>query len=298
MEMKNVVLGNAAGTCKTTEDLKKILSQVDTPTIGSITVEERPGNPGLPYWHHPNAALGSANKLGIPCRGLSYYKAELPHMVELAERAGKDLAVSIAALGAGHLSMLTQLCVNAKVPIIEVNEGCPNIVTDGKHKPIPSYDPESIDRDLLEVESIAESDQEIRVKLSPYFDSVLIDEVADVLKKHAKVVPVFCNTLPNVAMRDPGTRKLAIPMDGLGGHAGSDLFRNIVSGVIMQFQTVKRLGVKRRLIGAGGIYQGAHLLDYINLGVTEMQVGTAYYDTHDPLIFRTLREEYAATIEN
>jgi dihydroorotate dehydrogenase len=78
--------------------------------------------------------------------------------------------------------------------------------------------------------------------------------------------------------------------DGLGGHGGSDVFRWIVRGVIIQFQHHLP---GRRMIAVGGIYRGVHLLDYLDQGIKEMQIGTAYIDNEDPHVFSRIRQEYA-----
>lgn len=297
--MMQLSIGNAAGTCKTLEDVRAMVAAVDEVlTVGTIVVPEREGHDGLPFYRHDDWSYGGVNKLGIPCRGFAYYDEMLSAMSATAAENGKALAVSIAALSQGELGRLAHLCECSLVPVIEVNEGCPNIIgADGKQKPIPSYDPESIDRDLCEVKANIQGGivSEVRVKLSPYFDSILIDEVADVLKKHADVVPVFCNTLPNVYMMMANRLSTpAILLDHLGGHSGSDVFRWIVCGVIAQFR--QRLGNERRMIGVGGIYKGEHLCDYTSFGINEMQVGMHLYGTGDPRVLNQLRLEYAATI--
>lgn len=292
-----VRINNAAGTCKTVEQLKKLIGAVDdVATIGSIVVDVRAGNDGLPYYRQPDVAQGSVNKLGIPSRGLEYYRKNLPLMVEIAKANGKKLAASIASLNPGELGVLTRLCGDTNVDIVEVNVGCAHLKgKDGKQKPLPSYNPRMLDAGLAEVESAVRPEQKLRVKLSPYFDSVLIEEVASVLKTHPRFTPVFCNTLPNILMRRAEDRVPAIKGDGLAGHGGSDVFRWVVCGVIRQFQ--EHLP-GRRMIGVGGISKGVHLLDYTDLGITDVQVATAYYDSEDPHVFSDIRQEYADQLIN
>lgn len=290
-------INNAAGTCKTLEQLRKLIGAVDdVATIGSIVVDVRAGIDGLPYYRQPDATHGSVNKLGIPSRGIEYYRENLPLMVETAKANGKKLAVSIASLNSGELAVLARLCVDANVDIIEVNVGCAHLMgSDGKQKPLPSYNPSALAANLDEIELVARLDQELRVKLSPYFDSVLIAEVADVLKSHPRFTPVFCNTLPNILMRRAEDRAPAIKGNGLAGHGGSDVFRWIVCGVIKQFQ---ELLPGRRMIGVGGISKGVHVLDYTDIDITNLQVATAFYDTDDPHVFSDIRREYADTFIN
>lgn len=69
---------NAAGPeCKKLEDVESLArSSVAAVMVGSITLEERPGNPGNVYWQSPTGF--SLNSLGLPCPNVEYYKHNLP----------------------------------------------------------------------------------------------------------------------------------------------------------------------------------------------------------------------------
>src|SRR3989338_7351954 len=90
LELVHPIL-NAAGTCKTLEDFKKLVrTPLPAVMIGSITGGVRHGNPGNTFYSNPNFSLNSA---GLPNPGIDYYVDSLPQMVKIADAADKYVFV-------------------------------------------------------------------------------------------------------------------------------------------------------------------------------------------------------------
>jgi len=102
MELQTEVAGirlehplmNAAGTCKSLQDVKDLSRSASAAVmVGSITMEPRTGNTGDVYWAGP---MFSLNSLSLPNRGAPFYKEVIPEMVACAHDKGKPLFVSVA----------------------------------------------------------------------------------------------------------------------------------------------------------------------------------------------------------
>lgn len=279
-------LGNAAGTCKTMRDFSRLSqSATDIITVGSITVERREGNPGT---NHYQDSLGtSINSLGLPNK--DYYDRYLSEMVMIATGQEKKLSVSMAILAEPDLQILSALCAHHKVPIRELNAGCPNVWHGGKQKRILSFDPEALNRTMSVFVALNQDAEELRVKLSPYSDPVLLAEIASVLAQH-RITLVTSNTFPNAFMFMDDSFVPAIPFGKhLGGCAGIGM-KPLVLGQIIQF---RELLPQHRIVAAGGISTGRDLCEYERAGANEGQVGTAYYFSENPRLFSDILKEYA-----
>src|SRR3989344_4240020 len=145
------------GACPRCKPLEEVVDLSRTPvavvTVGSITVEPRPGNQGDVYC----SARGqfSLNSLGLPNGGIPYYQDNLPHMTNVVRRTGKTLWVSIAGFTPEEYARLATLAVQGGADAIEINLGCPNVWQGGKQKRIACFDPRLVGEILGEVEDAA-----------------------------------------------------------------------------------------------------------------------------------------------
>lgn len=134
--------------------------------------------------------------------------------------------------------------------------------------------------------------KEVRVKLSPYSDPVLLAEVADALEDK-EVTIVTCNTFANAWMFREEDNRPAIEFGKhLGGYGGVGM-KPIALGQVAQFR--EHLP-NHHIIGVSGIETGRDMWDYLQVGANEIQVGSAYYFTENPRIFSDILTEYAALI--
>jgi dihydroorotate dehydrogenase (fumarate) len=263
-------LMNAAGTCKSLEDVRKFArSAVSAITVGSITLEPREVNHGNVYFQAQGFSLSS---LGMPNLGKQYYMEHLPEMVEIALDASKPLVVSIAGFRPDEYGQLADIADAGGADIIEVNLGCPNVWADGRQKPIPSFDPSAIQEIINNVNGL--EDRTIGVKLSPYSDPGKLAEVAAILNELPVGYVVSCNAFPNALLLD-SEHKPVIDV-GLAGLTGAAMLP-IGLGQVAQLREV--LDSHIQIVGVGGISSREHISAYLSVGAVAVQASTVFWNT-------------------
>ncbi len=279
-------LMNAAGTCKTLEDVEKLArSSISAIVVGSITLASRMGNEGNVFWPGP---IYSQNSLGMPNRGRDYYQDTLPRMVEVAHGAGKALILNVAGFSHIEYGELAALAHEAGVDIIELNLGCPNVWDDGQQKKIASFDPFGIAAIMAEVERKVPDDRPVGVKLSPYSDPGMLAEVADTIKDLPIRYVATCNTFPNSLVLDEnGKSVIDVGLAGLSGPA----MKPVGLGQVKQLRQLLPDSVE--LVGVGGITKGRDVWEYQQVGASAVQVATAYWNSNEnPGVFGDILSDY------
>ncbi|MFT7644970.1 MAG: dihydroorotate dehydrogenase (fumarate) [Candidatus Paceibacteria bacterium] len=134
---KEFPVGNAAGWCKSVKEVSNLAaSAAQFIVVGSITAEERQGNPGNTFDGE------SLNSLGMPNLGIEKIIQIGPQMIRIAHKAGKAIILNVAAVQSlTEFKELVSLAVTTGFDGVELNTGCPNLVVEGKRKPIASHDP-------------------------------------------------------------------------------------------------------------------------------------------------------------
>jgi len=254
-------IGNAAGTCKTERHFELLLqSAADVITIGPITLHPREYNPGNNEYQ--NNTGGSINSHGLPSEGKTYYRKHLPEFLRMAEDFGKLVSVSLPPIDKvegserDDIEIVTAMCLDAGVRIIEMNAGCGNVWKGSKQKRILSFQPEALEHmidKLLGIIRRAAVHAELRVKLSPYSDPVLLAEIASMLFTR-NVAVVTSNTFANAYMfREDIDHRPAIEFGKhLGGYGGKGM-KPIALGQVAQFREYLP---DHKIIGASGIENG------------------------------------------
>jgi dihydroorotate dehydrogenase (fumarate) len=277
---------NAAGTCKTTEDVEELArSSTGAIVVGSITVAQRDGNVGEVYWSTTDHSL---NALGLPNAGLAYYSHALPDMAAIARAQHKALIVSVAGFATDEYVCLAREAARQGADLVELNLGCPNVWDEGAQKRIGSFDLDYVERTCLQVGGmLTELAQEVGrlvcfgIKVSPYSDPVELAAVANLLGEIADRVSTFAfvtvsNAFPNAVTLDAGGQpRLDVGFGGLGGPA----MKPIGLGQVKQFRAILPESVKG--IGVGGISHGGDVHDYLTVGATAVQVATAYLNSRN-----------------
>ena len=292
-------ISNAAGWLKKPADVAPLL---DVPSdilpsimLGSYTWDRRPGNPGHVFWDDGAGSPTSLNALGLPNPGLMN-TGFLDTLVPKIKAAGKYVGVSIAGFNPGQYQDMARNLLHSGIDVLEINLGCPNIRAEGKQKPIFAFDPPMIDRIMMsiccEMPLVA---PKIQVKLSPYSDPGLLEEVAAVITGLKTVMSgvVTSNTFPNGFGFDREGRPVITANDGYAGLAGHAM-KHIALGQVKQFR--KFLPDSMDIIGVGGISSGKDVLDMQLAGAQEVQVGTAFF-LHGPKVFQRIAEEYISQLE-
>lgn len=282
IELEHPLL-NAAGTCKTLEDVEKFArSAVSGIVLGSITVEGRLGNEGNVFWP---GSVYSLNSLGMPNRGLEWYKEQLPAMVAAAHEAGKPLIVSVAGFNVKEYAKLAYEVSLLGVDHVELNLGCPNVWDDGRQKRIASFDAAFIGELLAEVNRWIGA---VGVKLSPYSDPALLEEVAKVLASHDVSYVAASNTFPNaIVLNEDGKSVIDVGLAGMSGVA----MKPVGLGQVKQLRQLLPDSVQ--LVGVGGITKGRDVWDYLQVGASAVQAATVYWNSNEnPGVFGDILSDY------
>lgn len=277
---------NAAGTCKTLEDVKKLArSSVSAIMVGSITKEPRDGNPGN-VWEHCGGY--SLNSLGLPNRGFDYYKQTIPEMKRIASDAGKLLFVSVAGFSPEEYAEGSLIAMEMGADFAEENLGCPNVWGDNGQKPIASFSPSLSDRIIS---MVSKDIGQFGVKLSPYSNPTELANMAEMLNGWCRVVRFVTtsNTFPNAFDCHADGKQLIAVGKGLAGYAGPGM-KPIALGQLVQFRDLLDKGIE--MIGAGGVANGQDVVDYERCGAKLVQVGSEFARSHDPNVFGGMLQEY------
>lgn len=289
---------NAAGPrCKTLEEIEQLThTPVAAVMVGSITVEHRPGNQGEVYWSDPTDGF-SLNSLGLPNGGLPYYRRSqraLHDMIALSHANGKPFFVSIAGFTPDEYGLLAGEVCWSHADLMEINLGCPNVWEGGKQKRIASFDPGLVEKILQAVgKAVTGHHTRVAVKVSPYSDPVLLDEVASVIATPWPLMTIsavtVCNTFPNgFAYREDGKSAISPQFsNGLAGMAGQ-AFKTIALGQVIQWRNLLLPSID--VIGVGGINSGQDVVDYLRAGATAVQIATAFADQGPKAFDRILTE--------
>lgn len=261
-----IKLSNAAGTVKHIEQAQHLArAPVDEIVIGSYTWELCEGNPGTVYCSQEGVVL---NSLGMPNPGANYMHQLGDDFLAL----GKPIVVSIAGFSVREYIALAVAASWASA--VEVNLGCPNMWTENSQHRIGSFDLEYMRQVLDGVATVIGANTDIRVKLSPYSDPFLLAKVASLIDTHEVDAIVASNTFPNGWL--PGALDLSY-----GGVSGAAM-KAIVLGQVRQFKSACGVPV----IAAGGIRNGADMIDAQIAGASGVQIGSRYLDRgEDPDVF-------------
>ncbi len=291
--MSSIFIGNAAGTVKTPTEFKELLRSAATAvTIGSITMDPRPGNSGETYYHH-GPERWSLNSLGMPNQGAEKLADWLPELRDLASEARAELRVSVAGFNPQEYAELADICLRGGADDVELNLGCPNVWgSDGKQKPIPSYQPELVAEILARVRKVTPEKSNVSVKISPVEEFHKLCLLAKCISQSGIVSRVVAvNTLPNQDReREKGGPALSFNGGNrLGGLSGRPLKRHGIRVVTVLRGT---LPSHVKIIGVGGIFDGRDVLDYLEAGASGVMLGTAFLE-YGTRIFSNVLQEFA-----
>ncbi|WP_076825393.1 MULTISPECIES: dihydroorotate dehydrogenase [unclassified Frankia] len=286
---------NAAGTCKTLADVTALArSAASAVVVGSITRDARAGNSGEVYWSGPG---GSLNALGLPNRGISYYREQLPAMVDAAHNHAKPLVVSVAGFAADEYADLARVAADAGADLIELNLACPNVWDGGQQKRIACFDPGQTEAICAAVEAALAAASRpappYGVKLSPFSDPEALGELAGLLARRSGVSggPSFVtaiNTFPNALVLDDRLRPV---LDvGLAGLSGAAL-KPVGLGQVRQLRQL--LPERMDIIGVAGVQNGRDVVDYLAAGARVVQSATAFWNRgEDPTVFGDILSDW------
>ncbi|HPS71369.1 MAG TPA: dihydroorotate dehydrogenase [Bacteroidales bacterium] len=231
-----------------------------------LTLEPRQGNKGIRVWETPS---GMMNSVGLQNPGVrKFISDELPFMESLG-------TVVIANLGGSLIEDYIEgieLLNSTSVDFIELNISCPNVKTGGMALGIKNE--VAYEAVLLAKKA---SKKPLMVKLSPNAENIV--EMAKACEAAGADSLSLVNTFKAMAI-DIHKRKAVFDniYAGLSGAAIKPMALRMVHEVCKN--------VSIPVIGLGGIYCVEDIIEFIMVGASAVQVGTANF-TH-PLIISTL----------
>jgi dihydroorotate dehydrogenase (NAD+) catalytic subunit len=235
---------------------------VDNATIGgfvtkSVTPRPRRGNP------HPRVAetpSGMLNSIGLENAGIDHFlEHEWPQVNE-------EPCVPILSIAAGSVDEYAEMCAKAEaaggVRAIEVNLSCPNVKEGGRTF---GADPAAVEEIMRRCKK--ETAAFLLAKLTPNADTVAIARGAEAGGADGLSL---INTLLGLAV-DVEKRRPLLAM-GMGGLSGPAV-KPVALAAVYQVCRVTKLPV----VGIGGIATWKDALEFLIVGATAVQVGTALF---------------------
>ncbi|HXW59733.1 MAG TPA: hypothetical protein VEJ23_09685 [Solirubrobacteraceae bacterium] len=231
----------------------------------TITLKPRRGNPPPRLWE---AAGGLINSIGLPNKGLAaYLEEDLPALARLPV----PLITNVMGSDAAQIAQLVGACdERPEIAALELNMSCPNVRT--------GLDIGADPAQLLAVVGQVRpcTAKPLIVKLTPNTADVTACALA-AQGGGADAVSLI-NTLRALAL-SPRARGEATAPDGqvprrwLGGGSGGLSGPAIRSVALAQVAAVAER-VQIAVIGMGGVQNGAHARELLDVGATLVAVGT------------------------
>jgi len=259
LKLKNPVL-TASGTFGYAQEYKDFvnLSRLGGVVTKSITREPRAGNPPLRVTEVPGGML---NSIGLANVGVdAFVREKLPFLKKIRTRVIVNIAGNSIE---DYEVVVSRLDQEEGIDAYEINLSCPNVkeggLTFGKN-------PMEVFRMTRQVR--LHTKRPLIIKLTPNVTSIgdlaqaAVDGGADILSA--------INTLVGMAV-DVKTRK---PILGkiTGGFSGPALKSIALAKV---FEVARRVTVP--IIGIGGIFSAEDVLEFLLVGASAVQIGTANF---------------------
>ncbi|WP_456434045.1 dihydroorotate dehydrogenase [Thermosulfuriphilus sp.] len=255
LELKNPVI-LASGTWGYGEEISRFL---DLSTFGAvvtkgISLEPRPGNPPPRLVETP---CGLINAIGLENPGLEVF---CQRVIPYLRNFGIPIVANIFGETPQEYVALTH-ALSPLVEAIEVNVSCPNVKRGGL---LFGADPEGLAQ--LTAEVVAAASVPVIVKLPP--QTIGIAALAQAAEAAGAQAISLINTVPAMAV-DIHRRcsRLGILSGGLSGPAIKPLALRLVYEVCQ--------AVKIPVIGIGGICKAEDVIEFMLVGASAIQVGTA-----------------------
>lgn len=263
----------ASGCCGYGEEMERIegwqWEHVGAVVLKGVTLNPKIGNP--PH-RIVETTAGMLNSIGLQNIGAR----ELVRKVN--ERLWKLPIHIIANVNGATVDEYAQVCeilVEAEsIKAVELNISCPNVQRGGIEFGLNA-------ETAMEVVKAAKSvwKKPLWVKLSP--EPQNIADIAEACIEAGADALCLCNTFPAMAVdfsQLPPSPSLGTTFGGLSGPAIKPI---VLRKVFLVAQRLKQKDLTVPIIGVGGIWTGADVLEYFAVGSTAVQIGTVLFS--DPL---------------
>ena len=259
MTLSNPIL-TASGTFGYGDEYAHV---VDLATLGgvitkTVTLKPRAGNPPARI---AETAAGMLNSIGLENVGLSRFRSEkVPHLRAL----GATIVASVGGETPGELTrLMSALGHEPGIAGFEINFSCPNVARGGaRYWAVPRR----LERTLKLLRPLTRA--ALIAKLSP--DVTSVADLAMACEQGGADAVTAVNTFVGMAV-DLGhmRHKLNRSTGGLSGPA--------IKPLALARCAEAAAAIKIPVIGSGGIMNGRDALEFVAVGATAVQVGTASF---------------------
>lgn len=258
VEFANPIM-TASGCCGYGDELAKVfpLSKLGALVTKSITVKPRLGHPAP---RTAEAASSMLNAIGLANVGVDAFIA---NKIPFLETQNTKIIVNVAGWSVqDYVSICARLNDVPRADMVELNFSCPNVEDGLEFSSIPAQ----TERAVREVKKVFK--RPVVAKLSPNVTNV--GEIAKAAENGGADAVSVINSLIGMAI-DIETFKprLTNNRGGLTGPAVKPIALAMVDNV--------RRAVKLPIIGIGGITNYADVVEFLLVGATAVQVGTALF---------------------
>jgi dihydroorotate dehydrogenase (NAD+) catalytic subunit len=223
----------------------------------SIELTPRDGNPVPRVAETP---AGMLNSIGLPTFGIAHF---LEHQLPIYTRFGIPVVVSVSGATAEEFATICRVVSLPEVAGIEANISCPNKEEGGRAF---AMDPDTTLRVMKAIKQATR--KPVWAKLTPNTGDIA--EVAAAAEEGGADALVVANTILGMAVDTETFRpKLGNVTGGLSGPAVKPIVVRLV------YQCAK--AVRIPIIASGGIMNAADVVEYLAVGATATQVGTANF---------------------
>ena len=278
LELKNPVM-TASGTFGYGIEFEDFvdLSQLGGIIVKGTTLQSREGND---YPRMAETAMGMLNCVGLQNKGVDYF---CEHIYPQIKDIDTNMIVNVSgSTPDDYAECAARIDALDRIPAIELNISCPNVKQGGMAFGVTTHGAASV------VKAVRERyHKTLIVKLSPN-----VTDIADIARaceaEGADSVSLI-NTLMGMAVDIERRRPvLSIATGGLSGPAVKPVALRMV------WQVAK--AVKIPVIGLGGICSAEDAIEFLMVGATAVEVGTANF--LDPTVTIKIRDGINQWLDN
>jgi dihydroorotate dehydrogenase (NAD+) catalytic subunit len=266
----------ASGTFGYGEEFEGLvdLREVGAILTKTVTLRKREGNPPPRLVETPSGLL---NSIGLENKGIDYFKKE---KYPFLKKIGTRVIVSIAGENKKEFTACAEKLSGKDEPdAIEINLSCPNVTHSGTKYSLMAQDPKT-------TESIIKS---VRKKTKSTLIAKLTPNVTDIteIALAAEAAGADAVSLVNTYMGMMVDAEKMEPMLGnvVGGLSGPAIKPMALKAVRDVYGSVSI-----PVIGIGGIMTGADVAEFMLVGASAVQVGTA--NLADPAAYNRILREF------
>jgi len=261
-EFKNPVI-SASGTFGFGEEYEEIFEVEKLGGICSkgLTLHPKEGNEGIRIWETP---MGLMNSIGLQNPGV---KSFISREINIMKKYNTNIIVNLGGNTEKEYIQGMELLNESDIDIIELNISCPNVKQGGMAYGIKSGTAYDIVKKCSNI-----SKKPLMVKLSPNAEN--IGDMAKACEAGGADALSLVNTFSGMAV-DIYNKKPVFNniYAGLSGPA--------VKPIALRMVHQARQNVKIPICGIGGISSGKDALEFIMVGASLIQIGTANFTTPD-----------------